>query len=111
MPATRRRHTLSLPYLPDSVPCPIAKENLLRYLRGKIEGKPLSEADVAFQRSARIGECDYWLWRLEEDEMETFALVMRDPTGDAWPSHRRNDAHLSPEQVLLADYRAALSEE
>lgn len=104
---------LAIPYLDDDSPdgCPIDVHDLLRYLRANTGSKALGRADVTFVRTARVNECDYWTWRFADNGGEAFALVMRDPAGDSWMSCYRNDARLTPEEILLADYRAALEED
>ena len=104
---------LALPHLNDDSPgsCPVTVEELVRYLRAKTDAKALTTKDLTFVRTAQVHECAYWVWRFPSDQLDSYALVMRDPVGDAWMSCYTSNAGLDPQQMLLADYRVALQDD
>jgi hypothetical protein len=104
---------LALPHLEDDSPasCPVTVAELVRYLRANTEAKALTTENLAFVRTAQVYECAYWVWRFRDDPPGRYALVLRDPTGDAWISCGVSNAGLDPQQVLLADYRLALQDD
>jgi hypothetical protein len=103
---------LPIPHLEDDSPesCPVTVEELVRYLRAKTEAKAMTTDDLTFIRTAQVYECGYWVWRFGDRQTDGYALVMRDPEGEAWISCHSSSASLDPQQILLADYRMALQD-
>lgn len=102
---------VSLPYLPDNTAgsCPIPMTELVRYLRTHTDGaRRLVPSDLAFVRTAQVEECRYWMWRYRVAGARWHALVMEDAAGP-WMTCQRADERSMPEEVLLADYRAAVA--
>ena len=100
---------VSLPYLPENSPasCPVSVQELLRYVRSNAEGARHVRLDqLAFVRTARIGESRYWLWRFPAAGLASYALVMQDAEG-SWLTCHQSLAGMAPEDVLIADYRTA----
>jgi len=98
-----------LPYLPEnsSASCPVSVQELLRYVRSNAEGARHVRIDqLVFLRTARIADCDYWLWRFPAAGLASYALVMLDAEGP-WLTCHQSLGGMAPEDVLIADYRTA----
>ena len=96
-----------LPFLPENSPasCPVSPQELLRYVRSNAEGARHVRLDqLAFIRTARIGDCGYWLWRFPAASLASYALVMEDAEGP-WLTCHQSLGGIAPEDVLIADYR------
>lgn len=53
------------PDSPDASPVPTSE--LLAYLSDEVpDGDALSQGDVPFVRTARVGDAQYWVWRFRE---------------------------------------------
>src|SRR5687767_9122956 len=95
-----------LPYLPDNTPasCPVTAEELSRFLAA--EGASLSSDELAFVRTARLEDKQYWLWRYPAGQGAGYATVVVEPEGSTWLRHHAQQPDAAPEQVLLADYQS-----
>jgi hypothetical protein len=103
---------VALPFLADNSPAssPIATQELLRYARTHTEeGRGLRPSDLTFVRTAQIEECRYWMWRYRVAGAVWYALVMEDAAGP-WMCCHRAEGRPAPEDVLLEDYRIAVSD-
>jgi hypothetical protein len=113
MPQTLPFREPALPHLEDDSPrsCPVTVQELIRCIRAKTAAKAVRPEDLTFVRTAQVYGCAYWVWRFPSDQLDSYALVMRDTAGDAWLSYYLSDAGLDPQQILLADYRVALQDD
>lgn len=102
---------LSLPYLPENSAdsCPVSAPELVRYVRAHGGGPEVAPEQIAFVRTAQLEACRYWMWRYPSKGRPSYALVMEDSEG-AWLSSYEAETRLTPEEVLLADYRNALQD-
>ncbi len=94
---------------PDTaVACPVSFAEVLAYLAREVpQGGALSERDLTFLRTARVADCDYWVWSFREPGAlgaEAFATVCLSEGGDVCLGYEANTYDLSPEQFLLGDY-------
>jgi hypothetical protein len=93
---------------PDSpAACPVGVDELLAYLTDEVpHGESLSADDLAFVRTARVEESEYWLWRFREPGVsgdDAYASVSR--SGQAVTlGYEANYYALTPEQFILGDY-------
>lgn len=99
----------SLPFLSDNSAdsCPVTTQELARYVRAHSPGLEVDPRHIAFVRTAQVEQCRYWMWRYQVQDTPSYALVMEDGDG-AWLSSYSGEEHLTPEEILLADYHNAL---
>jgi len=102
------RMEVSFPYLEENSAksCPVAVDEILEYLAVEaVDGDVLGAEDLQFVRTARVAECDYWIWRFaESDGSAAYVMVSRRPTGQTCVSYDTDYYGLSPEQFMLGDY-------
>ena len=99
----------SLPFLEGNSAgsCPVTPQELARYVRAHTPGTEIDPRQIAFVRTAQVEQCRYWMWQYQVQGAPSYALVMENDEG-AWLSSYSGEKHLSPEEVLLADYQSAL---
>lgn len=105
MPARTKR---PMPFLTENTPtsCPVARDRITSFLRAKaVPNRSLHDNDLAFVRTASFDDCRYWLWRFPMQDNEAYALVLADWEGE-WLSWRTSPRGISPEQVLLDDWKS-----
>ncbi len=86
--------------------CPSSMEELVEYINMEIEGfGEVSTGDLAFIRTALVGEHRYWIWRLSEpDGQKGYATVSLDADGQTVQGYDVDRYGLTAEQYILGDY-------
>lgn len=96
------------PRLPEDSPasCPVPMEDVLEYLAIEVpDGAKLTAGDMAFRRTARVADTDYWVWSLNEpDGQPAYVTVSVDDSGTETIGYEADYYGLSPEQFVLGDY-------
>jgi hypothetical protein len=92
----------------DSVSsCPVGIEELLDYLEVEVPGgDSLKAEDLAFLRTAELGDARYWIWSFHEPAggALAYATVRLDPDGTQTRSYEGDNYGLSPEQFLVGEH-------
>ena len=99
---------VELARLSDDTPAsaPLTIGELMKYLALEVPGgDKLTTVDLEFQRTADLGDAQYWVWSLFEPDTgdRAFAIIRQDPDGSL-RSYDTDYYGLSAEQFVLGHY-------
>ncbi len=88
---------------PESCPCPV-DEVFAHVLTESGDADQANRDRLAFLRTARVGECDFWIWvYTEQDGEDVFVTYQLNSDGSSVLGLASPNG-LSPEQFMLAEY-------